>query len=493
VRRASLSRLIDLAAQLAQDAEQAPDLLRRRDRGLGRELAEASRGGIAGITAWLDRVRPAGADSPGDRVERAARALVAGLVVVGLAVGAGAAGALFTYDGRHPVNAVRVLALFVGVQLALLASTCVLCLPAGWRRRVPGLAALQDLLGLASPARLAAGLRRLLPGAGREEAARLVSLARRHQRLYADVQKWWMLSASQGFGVAFNLAAIATALALVAFTDLAFGWSTTLDVDAATLLRITSLLSLPWSSVWGAAVPTPELIAGSQYFRAAAHHDPGAGAAWWRFLLACMACYGLAPRLAMLAFARWRLRAALASAFRRVPGVAALRDRLESRLVETTAERAEQGAGPAAATGAADAPAPPPGTRCHALVWAGFPLADAQAAARELGVEVMSLAQAGLASLEADAAALRALAATPAEEPVLVITRAWEPPVKELVDFLEDLRDALGEARAVLVVPLAVDGQRPAAPAASDAAMWRRAVERLGDPATALLAPAGAA
>jgi hypothetical protein len=46
----------------------------------------------------------------------------------------------------------------------------------------------------------------------------------------------------------------------------------------------------------------------------------------------------------------------------------------------------------------------------------------------------------------------------------------------------------------VLVVPLALDGVRqPAAPAASDAAMWRRAVERLGDPATALFAPAAAA
>jgi hypothetical protein len=489
VRGASLSRLIDLAAQLARDADRPPDLLHRRDRAVGRELAEAIRGGAEGIAAWLDRVRPAGADSAGERVERAARALVSGLVLAGVAVGAAAAAALFTYDGRHPVNAVRVLALFVGIQLALLVSTLVLCLPARWRRRVPGLAGLQDLLSLASPGRLAPALRRLLPGPRREEAASLLGLAHRHQRLYADVQKWWMLSASQGFGVAFNLAAIGTALALVAFTDLAFGWSTTLDVDAETLLRVTQILSLPWATAWEAAVPTRELIADSQYFRAAARHDPGAGAAWWRFLLACMACYGLLPRMATLAFARWRLRAALASAFRRVPGVAALRDRLESRLVETAAERAEEGGEAPAVSREVAARPPAPGTRCHAVVWAGFPLADAELASHSLGVEVTSLERAGEAALERDAAALRALAATPAAEPVLVITRAWEPPVKELLDFLADLRGVLGESRAVLVVPLGLDSaERPAAPAPTDAAMWRRAVERLGDPATALLA-----
>jgi hypothetical protein len=491
MRGASLSRLVDLAAQLAQDAERAPDLLRRRDRALARGLEKAGQGGAAGVAAWLERVRPAGVETPGERTERAARALIAGLVLAGLVVGAGATLPLFTYDGRHPVNVVRVLAVFVGLQLALLLATCVLCLPESWRRRLPGLAGLQDLLALASPGRLATLLRRLLPGPQRQEAARLLGLARRHQSLYGDVQKWWLLSASQGFGVAFNLAAIATALGLVAFTDLAFGWSTTLDVDARTLLHVTGLLSLPWSRAWEAAVPTPELIAATQYFRAVAHHDPGAGAAWWRFLLACMLCYGLLPRVALLGFARWRLRAALASAFRRMPGVAALRDRLESRLVETAAVAAESGGAPAAAPGPASAPPPAPGTRCHALVWAGFPLADAAVASRALGVEVASLQHAGGASLEQDASALRALAGTPAEEPVLVITRAWEPPVLELLDFLADLRRAVGEGRGVLVIPLALDAAAgPVAPAATDTDTWRRAVERLGDPATSLFAVA---
>jgi hypothetical protein len=480
--RSAIAQLVDLSAQLEEDAGRSPEALRRRDRALAGQLAAPGDDPQRTVTAWLDRVRPPVPGGEAERAERAHRALSAGLAALGAAVGAGAAAALFHYDGTHPVNVVRVLAVFVGIQLVLLGATGVASLPHRWRDAIPGVAALRDALGLLAPTGWLRGLQRLLPGPEREATQRLLGMLARQRRLYGDVEKWWLLSGSQWFGVTFNLGAIATAFSLVVFTDLAFAWST--DFSDRAFLRLVSTLALPWAPLWTAAVPDAELVTATQYFRASGEHLPWDSAPWWRFLLACMLVYGLLPRAAFLALARWRLRVAVGRACRRLPGLAALRDRLESRLVETAGEGEE---------------APPPESRpllieteselagggaCHAVAWSGFPIADAGSASRALGVEVLSLSEAGQGALENDERALRALAETRGDAPVLVLTKAWEPPVLELLDFVADLRRALGDGRAIVVAPLVLQGERLAAPAQRDVEQWCRAVDRLADPWT---------
>jgi hypothetical protein len=50
---------------------------------------------------------------------------------------------------------------------------------------------------------------------------------------------------SQTAAVMFNVAGLGTALALVTFSDLAFGWSTTLDVPSVTASRIVQAIAAP--------------------------------------------------------------------------------------------------------------------------------------------------------------------------------------------------------------------------------------------------------
>jgi hypothetical protein len=490
-RRSALSQLIDLSAQLDEDAGRAPEVLRRRDRALAGALAREGGDAERAVAAWLDRVRPGVAGGPGEQVERAHRVLSAALAALGALVGAGTAAALFHYDGGHPVNVVRVLAVFVGVQLGLLAVTGVASLPHRSRDAIPGVAALRDALALFSPARWQLASLRFLPGPEREASQRLLGMLQRQRRLYGEVEKWWLLSGSQWFGVTFNLAALATALSLVAFTDLAFAWSTTLDLSQASFLRIATTLSLPWSAVWPDAVPSAELVASTQYFRASGHHSSTASAPWWRFLLACMLLYGLAPRLTFLLFARWRLRVAASHACRRIPGVAALRDRLESRLVETSAESDEAAASePRPVLLEAESELLARAT-CHVVVWSGFPLADSASAERALGLEVLSLRRAGEGALENDAEASRALAATGDDAPILLLAKAWEPPVLDLLDFIGDVRRAIGDGRAIVVAPLAFEAGQPTAPSEHEIAQWCRAVDRLADPWTSVYARGG--
>jgi uncharacterized protein DUF2868 len=483
--RVDLARVVDLATALEADAGADADALRRRDRSLGRELASRADDATARVVAWLDRQQQGGARSPGTRVRAAQRALRTLLAGAGIALGVSTSLALFAYDGVHPINVIHVLAVFAAMPIALLVGTAVLMLPESWRRRVPGLAAVQDVLRLVSPGRWLPALRRLLRPAEREAFDRAIGLARRHHRLYGDAQKWALLVASQLFAVSFYATALGTAALLVVATDLAFGWSTTWDaIDARSLHAAAELLAAPWSRWLPDAVPSAELIEHTQYFRGAGGFAGNAprSAAWWRFLLACMACYGLAPRAALLAVAGWRQRIALRRAFAALPGAAELRDRLDSRWIATADGAA--GPAPAAVPGRARAAHAPRPARVRAVRWSGLALADGDVAAlvsRALGSQLTGVVDGGAGSGRSDRALLTELAGT--GDPPALLVKAWEPPLAELLDWLGELRDALGTGVPILVLPVAQGAPAALAdPAGVDARIWARSLAGTGDP-----------
>ena len=473
---------MDLADRLEADASLDPDSRRHRDRSLGLELTQRADRLTDAVHVWLDRQRAGSGPSAGERAQRSLAAVHALLVLLGALAGAAAALAFFSYDGSRPVNVVQVLAFFVGLQAVLLLATGFLALPEAARRRVPGLAGLQDLLSLASPGRWQPALERLLPPAQRDALRRASGLARRHRRLYGDVQKWSWLVGSQRFAVAFHATALATLLVLVTFSDLAFGWSTTLEVDARRLESASRWLARPWSDWLPEAVPDRALIESTQYFRGTGVPTvvPGSGA-WWRFVALCLACYGLAPRLVFLALARWRQRCALQRAFERLPGVAALRDRLESSEIGTAALEGESAApAPAPSSGRRGLPRPP---RALAVRWSGLVLDDAEAArqiAAALGSETEDVIDAGAGSELDDAALVARLAAS--SLPPVFLVKAWEPPLGELLDLFGELRAALGE-RAIFVLPVA--GEQ----AGEGARVWARRLDGLGDPELEVVGP----
>ncbi len=480
--RVDLARVVDLAAALDADSRADPELLRQRDRPLGRELTARAGDTTARVAAWLDARRELG-PSAGERARAAQRVLRALLAAAGGVLGAATAFAVFAYDGGRPVNVMHVLAVFVGLQLGLLAATAVLMLPDACRRRLPGLAALQDVLRIASPGRWQPALRRVLLPAQREALDRAIGLARRHRRLYGDAQQWALLVGSQLFAVSFHAAALAIAAGLVVFSDLAFGWSTTLTSEAPTLHRAVGRLAAPWSRWLPDAVPSLALVTETQYFRGAGGFTGAAprSTAWWPFLLLCIACYGLAPRLALLAFAALRQRAQLRRVFAALPGAADLRDRLDSRWVATAGDREEPVANPPLARPHPRAPRPP---RVRTVRWSGLSPAEGEVAAvvrAALGSEVAGVTSGGAGSGRRDAALIDELAA--AEDPPALLVKAWEPPLAEFTDWLAELRAALGARAPIFVLPLAQgEGASLALAAGRDARIWSRCLDAVGDP-----------
>jgi len=81
---------------------------------------------------------------------------------------------------------------------------------------------------------------------------------------------------------------------------------------------------------------------------------------------------------------------------------------------------------------------------------------------------------------ERDAALLSRIGGGGARAPVLVVAEAWEPPSKNLTNFLRGLRRSCGSERAIVIGLLTRGPERPGA-TLTDVRIWRRRVAAIGD------------
>jgi hypothetical protein len=491
----TLTDLIDIEARLAADQTVAADELARRDREIGREIqasAALPRDKAAQrrylILSWIRRLRAGRDASPGQRVARSLQATELALVLGGLTLGFTAVRVILRYDGSTPVNVVHFLAVMVAAQIALFA---LLLLGLLTRRLFSGKSGGQGVL---------------------QELLRALTIAKAHlppgavkfQRLHGDVWRWHLVSLTQKFGVAFNLAALSALIYLVTFTDLAFSWSTSLDVSPAEAHRFMRALAWPWQ--WLGVhhqgyVPSLELVEKTQYFRIEGRYmaaEPAARAtdvrllgSWWPFLAMALTCYGLLPRTFLYLYGSWSKRRAL----RRVPFDTLELDEVFSRLGVATDGWRPLGGGGEASGGegtarSAAAISPVAGVKiCDVVLWRDAPVADeaARVYLRErYGLQVGQIVHAGGRAGELTAPAAGKVASS-AGGFVLVVAEAWEAPGKAVVALLKTLRQAVGPQRRILVELIHGDAVNQA-----ERQLWRLELAKLGDPYTGLFSGGGA-
>lgn len=475
--RAKTAELIALVLAL----EERGDLEERERRRLDREIgaAHASSSGLELLRAWLAKAPSEELRTRADRVRSSLATLGWLFAAFGFFLGWAAASALLAievYAGR--INIVLCLAILVLVPFLMLVATGI-----GWlwsSRRAPdaGPGSLGDWMRSAWLGRLAL---RLVPQAARGDVEIVFGRMTAHSRLYGGVQRGQLLLWTQVSGLGFGFGALAATLIYVVFTDLAFGWSTTLDVDARMVHRVLAGIAWPWAGFWPDASPTLDLVEATRFFRVEAERrvpidDPMLFGGWWPFLVMSIAFYLILPRaLVLLGLSRW-LGGEVAQAMGLTPGVPRLMTRLATPLVETTAEEeegevghAEQGLVPEVDARAWLAER---GGESPCLVrWAEL---TAEAALLErLGSNLLIRDAGGRRSLAEDSAVIDACAGEAGG--VALCVRGYEPPVLEVTDFLAELREALGAARPICVFLL--DGSD------LDRDTWRRKLLGLGDPA----------
>jgi len=245
---------------------------------------------------------------------------------------------------------------------------------------------------------------------------------------------------SQQFSLAFALGLVGTFFAYLLLTDLAFGWSSTLDVSAAGVYRLTQALAWPWHALWPEAVPSLQLVEQTRFFRvdeSAALEGQQLGQ-WWRFLLMNLLSYVLLPRVLSFAWAEWQLGRAQQRLFTQDACIDGWWQRMHFEQVrQQAAPLAQPHVAPTGADSGGRTRAPAPQQAAdhwpllHAIVAAGhWPPEQLAASIARLPAPVRALPLLAIEQVSADSRPGQAL---------LLLCKGWEPPTGALLDLCQQM------------------------------------------------------
>ena len=427
----------------------------QRDKNLAQATENSNIDEISRLLLWWNALDKGDQQlGPGKEISFLLRRVSLILIVLGALCGLGLAGALMHYDGSQPINILMLLAWLVFLPLVFLFTSLLL----------PYIQS-DSFLGGINPGSIVLSLFKKKSLVLEE----IFSTNRAHVNK-DKFMRWRLMLYSQIFGLALALTALVTILIRVSFSDLAFGWSTTLALDANSLAQWLQALAWPWASWFPEAVPSLELIQQSRYFRLeGVSHEISAEALthWWKFIVMCLLFYAVLLRLILLLFTNFKYRQAIKSMLLQHPEITALFDRM-NEVIETVQSDAPQ---VVATHGSKDSEIDSIVASSGLVVlWNGAVMDHVQ--------HENVIRAGGENSLQQDAENLRNVNLAEGER-ICVVTKSWEPPLLEFHDYIKSLRAHFGAEVSILVQPINADGDKVNT---TNVEVWRQSIIKLQDP-----------
>lgn len=356
-----------------------------------------------------------------------------------------------TYTGAYPVNIFVVLGVIVFLPLGTLLLTLLSAmLRAARSNRTPG---------FTSTTYLQAMTRRL----DHDLADYFVE----HAWRYADIIYWSVQRDMQLISLAFLTSAAITFLLLITFSDIAFGWSSTLNIAPQQVHGFTQALSFMWADLLPLAHPSADLVVDSRFYRMSPDNNPERLGLWWPFIAMCILVWGFLPRLLMFFFCRYKVRRTLEQTLLNHPQVTALTDLLNASKISFDSEVAVQ------TDSNQHASAPLKSSSTDSMNIISWNLAN------PAGI------QAGYGDSSRQIDAVFEQLSMPTEQ-ITIQVKGWEPPLLEFNDFVELLRAHAGRSCSIVVELISL----PDLMLDDDAiGAWRATVGKLRDPETYVQVP----
>lgn len=421
---------------------------------------QSSAAGISGGTGrradaqrlreWYDAFMPEGIRESAARM--AALLRLAAIIVGGIAffTGLGAAGYLFRYDGTVPVNVLPVLVFFALLPLLMLLASALsgLLLRSGtgripvffWWMEWP----FRTLLRKADRD-LPEGMRRNLSETWLVHSTPAGHYFRRNLQLA---------------GVAYIFGALLWVLFHVATTDLAFAWSSTLEMRGETLYSITNVISAPWRDLVPAAVVDAGTVEATRFYRAdGSGFRAVSSGRWWPFIFMSMMVYGFLPRVLAYFCYHWRFRKTVDAAMVASDSGREILGFMEESLISVSSDDRNRAVTPAGPD--PDRQIRASGT-CVVLLWGLDDIGQSEVRA-VLHRKVLSVGSlSGLHSVTGDRKSISQAARVSFENEqcdILIMVPLWEPPRLHFEKKLEMLIQEAVKSR-IIILPVADEQER---------------------------------
>ena len=360
------------------------------------------------------------------------------LVLVAFVLGLFSGFALLRYNGHAPVNVVYFMVMVIFFPLF----TMMLTLFSMFRAR-----SAQSVLIHISPAFWMEKVLALLPHKTKD----ILEEKMKTIQLNPLITNWLVIKRSQLIALFFSMGLFFALLGLVATQDIAFAWSTTLQVTPEAFHTLVDTLAFPWKTFFPWAVPSVDLIEHSHYFRLGDRLSPemvnvaSTLGEWWEFLAFSTLFYAIVLRFLIYLLASFGLKKAITISLPRLEGAQDLLQEINEPIISMNSKSAvhifqSKNSTYKQILEKLDA------SYDKTLGWAIDK--DALRVMNE-NMQVLSpiLNEVGGGnSLDEDREIVYRV-----QGKVLFYVKAWEPPTMDFIDFLEIL---LSKADKVIIVPV---------------------------------------
>ena len=426
------------------------------------------------IRTWLNRMRKTAKTKtvvlPGESFESLYGAFRFIFLVVGIVIGGGLGASFLTYTGDSPVNVFVYLSVFVFFQLLLLFLLFILSLYRLYKRSLSS-SLLYTLISRF--------MFRMLLSAKNQVAKKMSA----EHRLQAEFALGTVVSKTRTYGILFflpifiltqlftmglNLGLLSATLFKVITADIAFGWQSTIQLSPEAVYSLVQKIALPWSWAVQGDIAFPSLvqIEGSRIIlkEGIYHLSTPNLVSWWPFLCLAVLVYGLLPRLFLFLAAVFVQRRYLDSLDFRQGTCEQLLQRMATPLVTTHGSTVND------VSAAEQETVPGYSAPIHSSL-------DGRVVGKNLLImipdelydscsweEIESVVNKGtvfviqdIIRVNQDYASDKELLVSlsnserMAETDILIIQEAWQPPIMEYIDFIKQLRQALGDGPCIRI------------------------------------------
>jgi len=240
-----------------------------------------------------------------------------------------------------------------------------------------------------------------------------------------------------------SIALTAGALTSLVFTiitqDIAFGWNTTLQVSPELFHLITDTIAIPWQALFPSAVPSMELVELSHHYRLGEQINPvlitqaKALGSWWQFLALSLMVWGLFPRIILLLLAKKNVRLSIEKSLLGHPNSSILLKQMNEVYITTHGKTSKNSDHTAAGYDLSQQALKP--MRTVSLI--GWNLDHNQLPlimdVKQITAEQLYHAG-GKNTLQEDDLIIKSI-----KNPTVILVKAWEPPMRDFLDFISDL------------------------------------------------------